>query len=45
MAVDQSDGAGAAWAMGFELRQKEKLRVIDDFLVAGVNQTQVSVKN
>ena len=39
MEVDHSSGAGAAWAMRFGLQQKEKLRVIDDFSVAGVNQT------
>ena len=39
MEVDQSAGEGAAWAMRFGLQQKDKVRVIDDFSVAGVNQT------
>ena len=39
MEIDPGDGADAAWAMRFGLQQKEKLRVIDDFSVAGVNQT------
>ena len=39
MEIDQSSGEGAAWAMRFGLQQTDKVRVIDDFSVAGVNQT------
>ena len=36
MEIDQSSGEGAAWAMRFGLQQTDKVRVIDDFSVAGV---------
>ena len=39
MEIDQGTGDNAAWAMRFGLQQKDKVRVIDDFSVAGVNQT------
>ena len=39
MEIDPCDGEGAAWAMRFGLQQKDKIRVIDDFSIAGVNQT------
>ena len=39
MEVDTTSGEGASWAMRFGLKQKEKVRVIDDFSIAGVNQT------
>ena len=39
MAIDPGNGDGAAWAMRFGLQQKEKVRVIDDFSIAGVHQT------
>ena len=39
MEVDKGPGDNAAWAMRFGLQQKEKVRVIDDFSIAGVNQT------
>ena len=39
MELDQGQGERAAWAMRFGLKQKEKVRVIDDFSIAGVNQT------
>ena len=39
MELDQGTGDNAAWAMRFGLQQKDKVRVIDDFSVAGVNQT------
>ena len=39
MEIDRGTGDNAAWAMRFGLQQKDKVRVIDDFSVAGVNQT------
>jgi hypothetical protein len=39
MEIDPGTGDNAAWAMRFGLQQKDKVRVIDDFSVAGVNQT------
>ena len=39
MEVDSAEGCGAAWAMRFGLQQKDKVRVIDDFTLAGINQT------
>ena len=39
MEVDPEKGQNAAWAMRFGLQQREKVRVIDDFSVAGVNHT------
>ena len=39
MEIDASDGKGAAWALRFGLQQKEKVRVIDDFSIAGINQS------
>ena len=39
MEIDPGTGDSAAWAMRFGLQQKDKVRVIDDFSVAGVNQT------
>eukprot|EP00435_Cladocopium_sp_Y103_P054836 s1981_g18.t1 len=39
MEIDPSSGEGSSWAMRFGLQQKEKVRVIDDFSGAGVNQT------
>ena len=39
MEVDSDPCETAAWAMRFGLQQKEKVRVIDDFSIAGVNQT------
>ena len=39
MEIDPGQGDNAAWAMRFGLQQKEKVRVIDDFSIAGVNQT------
>lgn len=38
MSLDSSCDEEAAWAMRFGLQQKEKVRVIDDFTIAGVNQ-------
>eukprot|EP00435_Cladocopium_sp_Y103_P045630 s145_g13.t1 len=39
MELDPGDGRGASWAMRFGLQQNYKVRVIDDFSIAGVNQT------
>ena len=39
MEIDPGTGDNAAWAMRFGLQQRDKVRVIDDFSVAGVNQT------
>ena len=39
MELDSSGGSDAAWAMRFGLQQKDKVRVIDDFSIAGVNHT------
>ena len=39
MELDSSNVEGASWAMRFGLKQREKVRVIDDFSIAGVNQT------
>ena len=39
MEIDESDGKGSAWALRFGLQQKEKVRVIDDFSIAGINHT------
>ena len=39
MEVDNGNGEGAAWAMRFGLQQRDKVRVIDDFSIAAVNQT------
>ena len=39
MQVDETEGKGASWAMRFGLQQREKVRVIDDFSIAGVNHT------
>ena len=39
MEIDPGQADNAAWAMRFGLQQKEKVRVIDDFSIAGVNQT------
>ena len=39
MEIDPGRGDNVAWAMRFRLQQKEKVRVIDDFSIAGVNQT------
>ena len=37
--IDNGDGKCAAWVMRFGLQQREKVRVNDDFSVAGVNHT------
>ena len=37
--IDASDGKGAAWALRFGPQQKEKVRVIDGFSIAGINHT------
>ena len=39
MEIDQHGGGGASWAMRFGLQQRDKVRVIDDFSIAGVNGT------
>ena len=39
MEIDKGDGKDAAWALRFGLQQREKVRVIDDFSIAGVNHT------
>mgnify|MGYP000311994194 CR=1 FL=1 len=39
MEVDLEGGKDAAWAMRFGLQQRDKIRVIDDFSIAGVNHT------
>ena len=39
MEIDSGDGAGASWAMRFGLQQREKVRVIDDFSLCGINHT------
>ena len=39
MELDKGGGSNSAWAMRFGLQQKDKIRVIDDFSVANVNQT------
>ena len=39
MEVDLEGGQDAAWAMRFGLQQRDKIRVIDDFSIAGVNHT------
>ena len=39
MEIDNGDGKDAAWALRFGLQQREKVRVIDDFSIAGVNHT------
>ena len=38
MELDSSNVEGASWAMRFGLKQREKVRVTDDFSIAGVNQ-------
>ena len=37
--VDLEGGKDAAWAMRFGLQQRDKVQVIDDFSIAGVNHT------
>ena len=39
MELDQGQGERAAWALIFGLKQKAKVRVINDFSIVGVNQT------
>lgn len=39
MELDLEGGKDAAWAMRFGLQQRDKIRVIDDFSIAGVNHT------
>ena len=39
MEIDKDGGREAAWAMRFGLQQRDKVRVIDDFSIAGVNGT------
>ena len=39
MELDLESGKNAAWAMRFGLQQRDKIRVIDDFSIAGVNHT------
>lgn len=39
MEVDPGQREAAAWALRFGLQQKEKVRVIDDFSIVGINQT------
>ena len=41
MEVDGEGGQQAAWAMRFGLQQRDKVRVIDDFSIAGVNGTSL----
>ena len=39
MEIDNGDGSNASWAARFGLDQRDKVRVIDDFSVAGINYT------
>ena len=39
MEVDPGEGRDSSWAMRFGLQQRDKVRVIDDFSIAGVNNT------
>ena len=39
MEFDNGDGKDAAWALRFDLQQRDKVRVINDFSIAGVNHT------
>ena len=39
MEIDNHGGSGTSWAMRFGLQQRDKVRVIDDFSIAGVNGT------
>ena len=39
MELDLEGGKDAAWAMRFGLQQRDKIRVIDGFSIAGVNHT------
>ena len=39
MELDLEGGKDSAWAMRFGLQQRDKIRVIDDFSIAGVNHT------
>jgi hypothetical protein len=39
MEIDNNGGKNTSWAMRFGLQQRDKVRVIDDFSIAGVNGT------
>lgn len=39
MEVDPGEGKNSSWAMRFGLQQRDKVRVIDDFSIVGVNHT------
>ena len=39
MEIDNTGGKNTSWAMRFGLQQRDKVRVIDDFSIAGVNGT------